>query len=171
MKKNDHRDYRVVLSRLSEDDGGGWLAEVPELTGCMSDGETQEEALANVQEAVRDWISAAKEKGARVPRPALFEEASFSGKFTLRLPKSLHRHLSERAEAEGVSLNQLILAMVGYSAGATAAPVPAWEQQPEREVLGLIPGTWMVRERVEQEDLRLQRGREWPRLLASGRVN
>lgn len=131
--KSDFKDYRVVLTRLSEEDGGGWLAEVPELMGCLSDGETQEEALSNVHEAIRDWIAVAREKGERIPKPTIHQEVSFSGKFTLRLPKTMHKYLSEKAESEGVSLNQLILAMVGYSAGASSTPSLPWEQSISRE--------------------------------------
>ena len=51
----------VRIERLAESDGGGYLATVPDLPGCMSDGETPEEALKNVQEAIVSWIEAAKE--------------------------------------------------------------------------------------------------------------
>ena len=45
-------EYSVRIERLAEGDGGGYLATVPGLPGCMSDGETPEEALKNVQEAI-----------------------------------------------------------------------------------------------------------------------
>lgn len=48
--------YSVLLQPLSKDDGGGWLATVPDLPGCRSDGETQLEALKNVQDAIRTWL-------------------------------------------------------------------------------------------------------------------
>ena len=49
-------EYSVRIERLAESDGGGYLAIVPDLPGCMSDGETPEEALKNVQEAIASWI-------------------------------------------------------------------------------------------------------------------
>ena len=49
-------EYAVRIERLAEDDGGGYLATVPDLPGCMSDGATPEEALKNVQEAIASWI-------------------------------------------------------------------------------------------------------------------
>ena len=64
-------DYSVEISTLSEEDGGGFLATVPELPGCMSDGETQEEALANVRDAIVAWIATAKELGRKIPEPRL----------------------------------------------------------------------------------------------------
>ncbi|MDP3409948.1 type II toxin-antitoxin system HicB family antitoxin [Bosea sp. (in: a-proteobacteria)] len=61
--------YRVVIEPLSPADGGGYFATVPDLPGCMSDGETAEEALLNVQDAIVCWIEAANEMGRIVPQP------------------------------------------------------------------------------------------------------
>jgi len=49
-------EYVIVVESLAASDGGGYLASVPELPGCMSDGETPEEALRNVQEAIASWL-------------------------------------------------------------------------------------------------------------------
>jgi predicted RNase H-like HicB family nuclease len=54
-------EHAVRIERLADADGGGYLATVPDLPGCMSDGETPEEALKNIQEAIESWIEAAKE--------------------------------------------------------------------------------------------------------------
>jgi antitoxin HicB len=48
--------FRVTVRQLLKDEGGGFLAEYPEIPGCMSDGETVEEAMANGREALRDCI-------------------------------------------------------------------------------------------------------------------
>jgi predicted RNase H-like HicB family nuclease len=61
--------YRIAISQLSEEDWGGFLATVPELPGCMSDGETQEEALANVKDAIWAWLATAHEMGREIPEP------------------------------------------------------------------------------------------------------
>ena len=63
-------EYPVRIERLADSDGGGYLATVPDLPGCMSDGETPEEALKNVQEAIVSWIEAAKEWKQDVPKPS-----------------------------------------------------------------------------------------------------
>jgi predicted RNase H-like HicB family nuclease len=63
-------EYAVRIERLADIDGGGYLATVPDLPGCMSDGETPEEALKNVQEAIESWITAAKEWNEEVPKPS-----------------------------------------------------------------------------------------------------
>jgi len=63
-------EYAVRIERLAENDGGGYLATVPDLPGCMSDGETPEEALKNVQDAIASWIEAAKEWKFDIPQPS-----------------------------------------------------------------------------------------------------
>jgi predicted RNase H-like HicB family nuclease len=62
-------EYRIIIEPLSAEDGGGYLATVPDLPGCMSDGETPEEAAVNVQDAIQSWLDAAREWGQTVPPP------------------------------------------------------------------------------------------------------
>ena len=63
-------DYRVEIEPLSSEDGGGYLASVPDLPGCMSDGDTPEEALAALQDAIAAWIEAARDLGHPIPAPS-----------------------------------------------------------------------------------------------------
>lgn len=63
-------EYPVVVEPLPAEDGGGFVATVPDLPGCMSDGATPEEALTNVQDAILTWIEAAKDLGHAVPKPS-----------------------------------------------------------------------------------------------------
>lgn len=65
-----HLQYPVIISPLPSDEGGGFIATVPDLPGCMSDGATPEEALANVQDAIAVWIEAARDMGRNVPPPS-----------------------------------------------------------------------------------------------------
>lgn len=65
-----HLAYPVVIEPLSGEDGGGFIARVPDLPGCMSDGETPEEALTNVQDAIAAWLEAAEDHGRAVPKPS-----------------------------------------------------------------------------------------------------
>jgi len=60
-------EYRFTVRPLTEDEGGGYLIEFPDLPGCMSDGETIEEAIANGEDAQRGWIAAMKEAGRPIP--------------------------------------------------------------------------------------------------------
>lgn len=62
--------YPVVVEPLPPEDGGGFLALVPDLPGCMSDGETPQQAISNVEDAILAWIEAAKEMGRAVPEPS-----------------------------------------------------------------------------------------------------
>jgi len=59
--------YEVIIYWSTEDDA--FVAEVPELPGCMAHGDTYEGALANAQEAISLWIDTATEFGDRIPEP------------------------------------------------------------------------------------------------------
>ena len=59
--------YPVLIEPLSEEDGGGFLATVPDLPGCMSDGETPAEAIENVQDAIEEWLDLARKLGREIP--------------------------------------------------------------------------------------------------------
>ena len=59
-------EYAVVIEPLSEEDGGGFLATVPDLPGCMSDGDTREEAARNVEDAIAEE---ARSVGRAIPEP------------------------------------------------------------------------------------------------------
>jgi antitoxin HicB len=63
-------DYPVLIEPLAPEDRGGFVAVVPDLPGCMSDGETAEEALANVRDAISAWIDESHALGRPVPAPS-----------------------------------------------------------------------------------------------------
>ena len=98
-------EYTVILEPLPKDEGGGFVARVPDL-GIAVDAATPEGALAELETAKRLWFEVALESGYAIPEPGL---ESYSGRFNLRLPKSIHRSLVLEAEREGVSLNQHVL--------------------------------------------------------------
>ena len=56
-------DYPFAIRPLTKDKGGGYLIEFPDLPGCISDGDTVEEAIGNGQDAKRTWIAAMREAG------------------------------------------------------------------------------------------------------------
>jgi antitoxin HicB len=114
-------DYRFTVRPLTEEEGGGYLIEFPDLPGCMSDGETVEEAIANGEDAKRCWIAAMTEAGRPIPPPSVEPAESYSGKWQLRAPKSLHRRLAERAKREGVSLNTLAVSLLAEGLGERSA--------------------------------------------------
>lgn len=64
------REFPIVVEPLAAEDGGGFAALVPDLPGCMSDGDTPEEAIVNVRDAIRTWIDTARETGRTIPAPS-----------------------------------------------------------------------------------------------------
>ena len=96
--------YNIVLRHVKDESGEYYFATVQELDGCMSDGATVEEAYANIKEAMEGWIEMTLDAGLPVPVP--IDADKYSGKFVVRLPRSLHRRLAAEAERERVSLNQ-----------------------------------------------------------------
>lgn len=65
------KEYEVSIGPLARSDGGGFLARVPALPGCIADGETPEDALENAYDAIDCWIEAAVELGREVPPPSI----------------------------------------------------------------------------------------------------
>lgn len=86
--------------------GGGYTILFPDLPGCMSQVDSLSEVGPVAEEIKTLWIETAYERGMEIPPPSYPEE--YSGKFNLRIPRSLHRQLAESAEREGVSLNQYV---------------------------------------------------------------
>jgi predicted RNase H-like HicB family nuclease len=107
IKEYINLPYNIIIRYITDETGNYYLATVLELPGCMSDGVTYQEAFENIKEAMGGWIETKLENGLSVPKPITPE--SFSGKFVVRLPKSLHARLALEAEREGVSLNQYAL--------------------------------------------------------------
>lgn len=99
--------YNYIVQPITDESGSYFYARVLELDGCQSTGETFEEAYENLREAMEGWIETKLEGGFEVPLPVRYDD--FSGKFVVRIPKSLHYRLTIEAEQEGVSLNQYAL--------------------------------------------------------------
>lgn len=83
---------------------GGYVASYPELPGCLTCGDTVAEVLANAEDCKKAWLEAMLADGMLIPEPIPADV--YSGQFKLRIPKTLHKNLAERAKAEGVSMNQ-----------------------------------------------------------------
>jgi len=89
---------------------GGYTIVFPDLLGCMTQVDRVEEIGPMAEDARRGWIETVYERGMEIPPPSYPEE--YSGKFNLRIPRSLHRQLAESAEREGVSLNQYVATLL-----------------------------------------------------------
>jgi antitoxin HicB len=92
------------------DPDGGYVVIFPDLPGCMTQVETLDELPVMTEEARSLWIETEYDLGHDIPLPSEPEE--YSGKFNVRLPRSLHRMLAESAGREGVSLNQYVLTLL-----------------------------------------------------------
>lgn len=113
--------YAHIISPLPVEDGGGFLITFPDLPGCMSDGDTEAEAVANGRDAFIAVVSALHDMGREIPAPSFSPDDAtapgVSGKFVARVPKSIHAKLTARAKAEGVSLNSLVLVFLAEGLG------------------------------------------------------
>jgi len=111
-------EYYMALPYTTEsvpDPTGGWFVSVRELPGCISQGDTQEEALDMIRDAMEAWLAVALEEGVEIPEPRKLDD--YSGKFVARVPRSLHRELVRRAADEGVSVNQMINVLLAQAIG------------------------------------------------------
>ena len=97
--------YKIEI--IPDTDEGGYVVSFPELPGCISTGETIEDALSNAMDAKKEWLTASIESDVSIPLPDSLD--NYSGQFKLRIPKSLHKSLSEHSKLEGISMNQYCL--------------------------------------------------------------
>lgn len=116
MEKNIKYYMSLAYTReLIPEPEGGWFVRIKELPGCMSQGDTADEAMTMIEDALRGWLEAELRNGSVIPEPR--PEEDFSGKFVVRVPKSLHRKINDAADDEGVSLNQWIITALAESIG------------------------------------------------------
>lgn len=107
--------YTIQIQHDTSVDPSGWVARVAELPGCITQADTLEELGSMIEEAILLWIETELEDGAAIPLPRNLDD--FSGRFLLRLPRSLHRDLVLTAEREGVSLNALVNSILNREIG------------------------------------------------------
>lgn len=95
-------DYSIKVFQDERDhDYGAFIEEIPEVSAF---GESPGEAVDELKTAYELWLESCQEEGYPIPEP--FNVRGYSGKFVLRVPKSLHKKLVEKANEEGISLNQ-----------------------------------------------------------------
>jgi len=96
--------FRIDIHWSDEDDA--WLAACPDLPGCITHGETEEEALEHAKEARESYLESLDDRGISKLKGVLNKK--YSGKVPLRIDPSLHRELAIRAKLKDKSLNQLV---------------------------------------------------------------
>ncbi|MCM1184096.1 MAG: toxin-antitoxin system HicB family antitoxin [Roseburia sp.] len=99
--------YTRIIQEMNDESGHYFYGKILELDGCQSTGDTLEELYESLNEAMEGYIEVKLEKNLNIPIPETAE--AYSGKFVVRIPKTLHRRLAMEAQQEGVSLNQLAL--------------------------------------------------------------
>jgi len=99
---------------LTEGEEGGYFATHPALNGCMAEGATATEAIANLADSREVWIATRLDNGYSVPEPRKHQP---SGNISLRMMPSLHARLAKLADRDGVSLNFLITSVLARHAG------------------------------------------------------
>jgi predicted HicB family RNase H-like nuclease/transcriptional regulator with XRE-family HTH domain len=105
--------YHVDVRSEQEEERSLWKATVDELPGCASRGNTPDEAVAGLRPAMEAWLTAAMSDQREIPVPSAAaadsrKARSHSGRFLVRMPKSLHEQLARAAEREQVSLNRYV---------------------------------------------------------------
>ena len=96
--------YTKLIKEINDESGHYFHGCILELDGCHSTGDTLDELMESLGEAMEGYLEVKIEKGLPIPMPQ--QDDNYSGKFLVRLPKSLHKRLSIEASNEGVSLNQ-----------------------------------------------------------------
>lgn len=115
MAKNTRKALHDYLAHqypfnVIADPAGGYVLMYPDLPGCMTQVESLDEVPAAAEEIRSLWLETEYERGRDIPLPSYPEE--YSGKFNVRLPRSLHRSLAAAAERDGVSLNQYVVSLL-----------------------------------------------------------
>mgnify|MGYP000928660768 FL=1 len=135
--------YPIVVSALSEEDGGGFVAQVPDLYGCMGDGATPEEAVTDALKATIEWCAEMRRLGRDIPEPGSFQEHFHAERSKIRdliegLVKELHQVIDAQnrvIDAKDKEIDRLLsritdlqieLRALDDEGGANAARGLAW---------------------------------------------
>jgi len=134
----ERKDLKFYLNlhypiTIHSDPDGGYVAEIEELPGCMTQVETIDEAFKAIEDARQVWINGTYEMGQDIPLPRDMEE--YSGKFMVRIPRSLHRNLIRAAKREGVSLNQYVTSLL--AAGVQRDAIPSQTRPASQPQIGV----------------------------------
>lgn len=135
--------YPIVVSALSEEDGGGFVAHVPDLYGCMGDGETPEDAMRDARNAITEWCAEMRRLGRDIPSPGSCQEHFVAERTKIRgLIDELVKELQQVIDAQNRAIDaqdkeierllstisdlQTELRVLDDESGAGVARVVAW---------------------------------------------
>ena len=109
---NEYMNLPYTMNIIPDKEEGGYTITFPDLPGCATCVDSLDDIKQMAEDAKREWFKAAIEEGYDIRSPQ-----EFSDQLRLRMPKSLHQRLSNRAVEEGVSLNQYIVYELGKAVG------------------------------------------------------
>ena len=109
---DEYMSLPYTMNIFPDNEEGGYTISFPDLPGCVTCVDSLDDIKRMAEDAKRAWFRAAIEDGVEIKSPQ-----EYSGQLRLRMPKSLHQQLSNRAAAEGVSLNQYIVYELGKAVG------------------------------------------------------
>jgi hypothetical protein len=134
----DPHAYNITIRRATFEGEALFEARVKELPDLIEYGESLGEAYDLAVDAIATAAAAFADKGRTFP-PAVVPVDDYSGRVTLRLPRSLHRVLAESADDEGISLNQHLVDVLSYYSGIVAGRQIS-ESMPGRSVKAVRKG-------------------------------
>ena len=124
--------YPINLRALTEEEGGGWFVTIPLLgeATCAADGDTVEEALANLEDYRRSLYEAVIASKHPIPLPTTVtqKEAKPAGKWLMRASSELHAALQKGASESGVSFNTYCIEVLTRGLHAEAATIAVREE-------------------------------------------
>lgn len=109
MKVKDYMKlpYTRLVQEMNDESGHYFYGRILELDGCQTTADSLTELYTNLNEIMESYLEIKIENNLPIPIPETADK--YSGKFVVRLPKTLHQRLAIEAYKEGVSLNQLAL--------------------------------------------------------------
>jgi len=100
--------YPYKVSKVQNAEDVYWVAESKSLKGCIGQGQTDLEALRELEENEQAWLETAKECGILIPDVPIEQNGSYSGTFTVRITPKLHERAANAARDESISINQFV---------------------------------------------------------------
>ena len=105
---NKNMEYPFVAHAYETSDGREWYVEFLDVPGVVGGGKTQVDAVNDAFDNLQAHLEFLEEDGLELPTPSSFPDDTYSGKFALRLSKSMHKRIAMNAKLEGVSINTYI---------------------------------------------------------------
>ena len=140
-----------VIPKKDADGNVYWTASFPAVEGCVGGGSSEEDAIGEAKENLKIYLDYLEKAGQRIPDA--FSEVHYSGKIALRVPKSTHRRLMDKAEKEGMSLNSLINGAIEHYLGISEYDYKLEEKISEvqrltLQSLNLQKGNYMINQQL-----------------------